>query len=264
MTRASRTRRTLLSVLAVVALVVGLTACQPEQIQALRRAKGLPELPHDEAVRAAQFFTRLIEEEQARRARFVGTIHPVSAQRLGLSWRPGCPVDPAHLRLLRLSFWGVDGREHQGELIVHMSIAERMVGVFRTLWDEKFPIHNMETADRFIDPSDFGPNGEYLDRPPTPDTANTTSGFFCRPVTGGGTWSQHSYGLAVDINPVQNPYVRGWLVVPANGQVARNAAFPGTITSGDVVVRAMAAAGMKWGGHWSSLKDYMHFSTNGR
>jgi len=256
-------RRSAVAIVSLVALLVGVTACQPEQVQALRAAKGLPPLPHDEAVRVARFFT-LIEQEKARRDRFVGTISPVSVQRLGLTWRPGCPVDPADLRLLRLSFWGMDGGEHVGELIVHAAIAQRMVGVFRTLWDEKFPIHRMDTADRFVDASDFGPDGVYLDRPPTPDTVNTTSGFFCRPVTGGGTWSQHSYGLAVDINPVQNPYVRGPVVVPSNGQVGRDPAVPGTITAGDVVVRAMRSAGMTWGGTWTSLKDWMHFSLNGR
>ena len=127
--------------------------------------------------------------------------------------------------------------------------------------DEQFPVNRMETAEKYLTPAMFDSQGHYIEQPNVPDTVDATSAFMCRPVTRGATYSQHSYGLAIDINPVQNPYVKGSLVIPLNG--TRSAAAPGTILAGGVVVRAMASAGMTWGGTWSSLKDYMHFSLNG-
>jgi hypothetical protein len=93
-----------------------------------------------------------------------------------------------------------------------------------------------------------------------------TAGFNCRPVTDGTSWSQHAFGLAIDINPLQNPYVRG------DSSVLRRAALPyrdrslrrqGMIHEGDVVVRAFDRLGWSWGGRWSTIKDYMHFSARG-
>jgi hypothetical protein len=104
-----------------------------------------------------------------------------------------------------------------------------------------------------------------LSAPPTGDT-NNTSAFECRPVTLGSSWSQHAYGRAVDINPFHNPYVRADLVVPERALAYRNRARrrPGMIVPGDYVTRAFAAIGWGWGGDWSSLKDWMHFSETGR
>lgn len=256
-------RRALKVVFASFALLVVSTACEPEQVQQFRAAKGLPALSDEDAVRAAEYFTR-IEEEIARRRRFVGTISTVDEARLGLSWRPGCPVAPRDLRLLTLSYWGMDGTERVGELIVHGWIAERMVGVFRTLWEEKFPINRMETPERWARPEDFTPGGEYIQKPPSVDTINNTYGFFCRPATGGSAWSMHSFGLAIDINPVENPYLRGSTLIPLNGDLDRRAPRNGKILRGSVPVQSMGRAGMIWGGDWRTLKDYMHFSPNGR
>ena len=96
--------------------------------------------------------------------------------------------------------------------------------------------------------------------------ANNTSAFNCRKATGGTSWSEHSYGRAIDVNPVQNPYVKGSLVLPQSGSayVDRSRTIPGMIRAGDAVVRAFAAQGWAWGGTWTSLKDYQHFSTTGR
>jgi len=201
------------------------------------------------------------EHELLRRALFRGEIHGVTAQRLGLSWRPGCPVGPADLRLLTVSYWGFDGVGHYGELVVHRKVASNVVKAFRTLWNDRFPIAQMRTADVFLTPDDFDAAGRYIERNEL-DEANNTSAFMCRQPTAGSGWSEHSYGRAIDINPVQNPYVKGWLVVPPNGR--RDPAAQGTISAGGTVVRAMAAAGFRWGGTWHSLRDYMHFSTTGR
>ena len=187
-------------------------------------------------------------------AGYAGTVAPVDAARLPASWRSGCPVGPENLRLLTLPFVGFDGGEHTGELVVHQDSADRIVGVFRTLFDARFPIERMELVDVY---------GADDDRS---TMANNTSAFNCRPVTGGGGWSQHSYGRAIDINPVQNPYVyRDGHVLDPNAApfTDRNRTDPGMIKPGDVVVSAFAAIGWGWGGNFNSIKDYQHFSATG-
>jgi hypothetical protein len=187
-------------------------------------------------------------------AGFAGTVAPVDAPRLPASWRSGCPVGPENLRLLTLAFVGFDGGEHTGELVVHQDSADRIVGVFRTLFDARFPIERMELVDVY---------GADDDRS---TMANNTSAFNCRPVTGGGGWSQHSYGRAIDVNPVQNPYVYGdGHVLDPNAApfTDRGRTDPGMIKPGDVVVSAFSGIGWGWGGNFNSIKDYQHFSATG-
>jgi hypothetical protein len=88
----------------------------------------------------------------------------------------------------------------------------------------------------------------------------------CRAKTGGGGWSEHSYGRAIDINPLRNPYINKAKILPPAGRawVTRDPQRPGLITDGDVVVRAFAGIGWKWGGAWSKIKDYQHFSQSGQ
>jgi hypothetical protein len=104
-----------------------------------------------------------------------------------------------------------------------------------------------------------------LDIPPTGD-GNGTESFVCRATTGGSSWSQHAYGLAIDVDPFQNPYVRDDVVLPelASAYVDRDEVRPGMILPDDVVVEAFAAIGWEWGGYWSRPIDYQHFSANGR
>ncbi|WP_308209257.1 M15 family metallopeptidase [Allokutzneria sp. A3M-2-11 16] len=158
------------------------------------------------------------------------------------------------LRYLTLSFWGFDGRQHTGELLVNASAADAMVTVFGKLWAARFPLEEMRISSRAD-----------LDRAPTGD-GNNTSAFVCRPTRGLSTWSAHAYGIALDINPFCNPYLRGDLVLPelAGAYVNRSRRSPGMIFSDDVVTRAFASVGWTWGGSWRSPKDLMHFSANGR
>ncbi len=197
-------------------------------------------------------------------ARFHATVSPLlaglAAQMRGTTWQPGCPVPLRELRLLTLWHWGFDGQVHQGPMVVNRAVASQVVSAFRRLFQARFPIQEMHLALQYL-PGHDDPN----------DTRNYTSGFNCRPVVTargpGSSWSQHAYGLAIDINPIQNPYVT------ADGYVRnlharpyrdRSLRLPGMIHPGDVVVRAFAAAGWGWGGHWSGSKDYMHFSSTGR
>ena len=169
------------------------------------------------------------------------------------SWRPRCPVDAADLAWLRLAFWGFDDRRHTGELLVHEDVARDLVSVFGRLYAQRFPLEELSIVTR-----------RELDAPPTGD-GNETTAFACRPTTGGTTYSQHAYGLAVDVNSFQNPYVSGDLVLPelASAYLDRARNRPGMIEANDPVVRAFASIGWEWGGSWQSLKDYQHFSRNG-
>ena len=153
-----------------------------------------------------------------------------------------------------MTYRGFDHARHSGEMLVNGSVAHDVVDVFRQLYDVRFPIESMGIARR-----------EDLDAPPTGD-GNGTGSFACRPVRGGTEYSQHAYGLAVDLDPFQNPYHRGDVVLPelASSYLDRAWLRPGMITPDGPVVRAFASIGWEWGGTWSSLKDYQHFSLTGR
>jgi hypothetical protein len=174
---------------------------------------------------------------------------------VGSSWHPGCPVALDDLRVLRLDRWGFDGKAHRGTLVVHRKYAQDVLRVFETLFGARFPIRRMRLVDAY---------GADDDRSMA---ANNTSAFNCRAVTGGSSWSQHSYGWAIDINPVQNPYVTsdGKVLPPAGAAyVDRSNDAKGLIRAGGVVVKAFTEIGWGWGGYWSSIKDYQHFSATGR
>jgi poly-gamma-glutamate synthesis protein (capsule biosynthesis protein) len=168
------------------------------------------------------------------------------------SWRPGCPVGLADLRLVRLTHWGFDGQARPGEIVVHRNSAERILGVFAALFGARFPMEQVRLIDEFGGDDDRSM------------AANNTSGFNCRFVAGTRRWSQHAYGRAIDVNPVQNPYVTGGDVRPPEGRpyVRRDPAVPGLITSNSPAVAAFARAGWEWGGRWRS-PDYQHFSSTG-
>ncbi|MCW2848134.1 MAG: family peptidase [Marmoricola sp.] len=170
------------------------------------------------------------------------------------TWKPGCPVAAGDLSWVRVAFWGFDQRRHTGELLVNRSAAADLVQAFGQLYAARFPIEEMRIT-----------RLDELDVPPTGD-GNNTGAFNCRVTVGATTYSQHAYGLAVDVNPFQNPYLKGDLVLPELASSYRDRGFvrPGMITAGGPVVRAFDSIGWTWGGTWSSLKDLQHFSANGR
>ncbi|MEU7882910.1 M15 family metallopeptidase [Microbispora bryophytorum] len=186
---------------------------------------------------------------------FSAKIEKVSRDDVRQSWRPGCPVPLSGLRKITMTYWGFDDQAHTGVLVLNKKVAEDVASVFGKLYEMRYPIRRMEPVDVYK-----GSDNGSID-------ADNTSAFNCRNATGSGNWSNHAYGLAVDLNPRENPYVY------ANGSNAhRNAdAFvdrplkkPGVINSGDRVVRAFGQIGWGWGGSWSGAKDYQHFSENGR
>jgi hypothetical protein len=186
---------------------------------------------------------------------------PVQAQLMaGGFWHRGCPVPLYGLRMLTVTHRGFDGRSHTGQLIVNARAARPLAGVFRRLYRLHFPIRHLRLADV------YGPSRG------RPRDGDLSGSFECRqavpsPCTGGrgtGTWSMHAYGLAVDLNPVENPYVGcGQSRDPA----AKRYRDRSIHRRGMVTRRAIAAfrsIGWGWGGSWTgNTKDYMHFSSSG-
>jgi hypothetical protein len=170
------------------------------------------------------------------------------------TWSARCPVALHDLRYVTVSFLGFDGRGHTGELLVNRTVAAQVVTVFQQLYTVGWPIEEMRVTSL-----------AELNARPTGD-GNNTSAFVCRPVRGSTTWSQHAYGLAIDLNPFHNPYVKGRTVLPelASYYTDRSRRLAGMNLPGSPPVVAFQSIGWGWGGSFSSKKDWMHFSSNGR
>jgi D-alanyl-D-alanine carboxypeptidase-like protein len=180
---------------------------------------------------------------------------PMRAQMTGVSWHRGCPVTLDDLRLITLRYLGFDGRAHTGRLVANRSAAPVLVAVFRRLYAAGFPIRRMVPVDRY-----GGDDFRSIE-------ADNTSAFNCRAATGSSNWSNHAYGLAIDVNPIENPYVSGGRSSHAASApyLDRSRRRAGTAYEGGVLVEAFRSAGWRWGGSWSgSVRDYQHFSYNGR
>ena len=156
--------------------------------------------------------------------------------------------------MIRSSHWGFDGRVHTGRLIVHRDVATDVVSVLRRLFTASFPIRRMVPVDAY-GASDF-----------RSIEADNTSAFNCRYVEGTTRWSEHAYGRAIDLNPIENPYVSGGRTshLASRSYVDRTPCRRGMACPGNVVVRAFHAIGWGWGGDWTGIKDYQHFSASGR
>lgn len=185
---------------------------------------------------------------------FVATIGPVPDDVIARStWTEECPVTREELSYINVAHYGFDGEFHTGELIVNAAFAEDIVSVFEQLHAARFPVEQLKVTTQ-----------PELDAPPTGD-GNNSGAFGCREAVGSDSWSRHAYGLAIDINPFHNPYIRGELILPelAESYLDRDRALPGMVFEGDIVFQAFADIGWSWGGNWNSLKDWMHFSYSG-
>ncbi|HEX6150061.1 M15 family metallopeptidase [Nocardioides sp.] len=169
---------------------------------------------------------------------------------IGVSWKPGCPVPIDDLRIIEMNHWGFDGTVHEGgRLMVHREVVDEVVAAFGDMFAAGFPIRRMELIEEYDGSDDASM------------AADNTSAFNCRPITGSpGRFSIHSYGKAIDINTVENPYVNGDTVLPPAGAeyLDRDDVRPGMIVKNDAVVKAFKKRGFEWGGNWHSLKDYQH------
>ena len=173
------------------------------------------------------------------------------------TWRPECPVSLSDLRYLRIPYLGFDGKRHIGEMIVHRRVAKEVAVIFAELYRIGYPIHSMRLV------SDFG-GSDFRSI-----EADNTSAFNCRGVsTGRKRWSKHAYGLAIDLNPVENPFVF------ADGHTAHRASRPflkrrrrdntpasrAMLLHHDAAVKIFRRYGWQWGGDFRSYKDYQHFA----
>ncbi len=187
---------------------------------------------------------------------FTSSVAPVRWKDLRFSYRAGCPVAPAQLRLVRVAYWGFDGRRRVGSLVVNSRVTGDVVTVFRRRYAARFPVRRMVPISAYRGDDDASM------------AADNTSAFNCRPVYGAATgrWSMHAYGLAVDVNPVENPYLLGGRARPPAGRryLDRSRVRPGMAVAGGVLVRAFESVGWGWGGRWSGSPDYHHFSATGR
>ncbi len=174
------------------------------------------------------------------------------------SWKADCPLDRKTLRYLRVLHRNADGRPQRGEMVVNASIAAKVLGIFRRLYEAGYRIERMVLIDN------YGADDEKAMR------ANNTSAFNFRFATGSTKKiSKHGLGLAIDINTLYNPYVKRradgtWHIEPAVGKkYAFNRAgrtdIPYKIDRNDLAYKLFKAAGFTWGGDWRSLKDYQHF-----
>lgn len=164
------------------------------------------------------------------------------------------PIDPSvitydQLRLITVSYHGFDNQVHEGQLIMHQAVAKDIIFIFKELLEAKYPIEKINLIT------------EYNNSDRDSMAANNTSAFNFRTQTSSEALSMHAYGLAIDINPVQNPYVSGDYFLPANGMLYLDRSKPtkGMIQKDDVLYRAFTSRGWTWGGEWNGIKDYQHF-----
>jgi len=174
----------------------------------------------------------------------------------GNSWRKGCPVPLRDLRYLKVTYMDFNGKDKTGEIIVHKDVAHDVKEIFSELYEMKYPVRKMKLV------SDYkGSDWQSIE-------ADNTSAFNCRNATGSKKWSKHSYGKAIDLNSIENPYISrsGHISHKASKQYRKrihkknSAADKAVLLKNDKAVRIFKRHGWKWGGDWSGVKDYQHFS----
>ena len=188
----------------------------------------------------------------------ISTITPEIKQRMikGNSWRNDCPVPLKDLRYLRMKHINFNGEDQMGEMIVHKDVSVEVTEIFRSLYNAEYPVNKMRLV------SDYkGSDWQSIE-------ADNTSAFNCRKATGSKKYSKHSYGKAIDINPIENPYIF------RSGKSSHKASKPylkrkrtsdstsqrAILLPQDKAVKIFKKYGWKWGGDWSGVKDYQHFS----
>jgi len=174
----------------------------------------------------------------------------------GNSWHKGCPVAMEDLRYLRIKYFGFDKQRHMGEMIVHREVAGEVQDIFEALYTMKYPIYKMKLVSSYQ-----GNDWQSIE-------FGNTSAFNCRNATGSKKWSKHSYGKAIDLNPIENPYIS------RNGHISHKASLKyrkrfhyknsiadkAVLVKGDKAIKIFKQYDWKWGGEWSGVKDYQHFS----
>ena len=171
----------------------------------------------------------------------------------GWSFREDTPFSYDYLAYLTITHVNFNGENQIGHLIVADKIADEVLEIFREIFDAEFPIYSIKLIEYF-DTSDYYSM-----------VANNSHAFNFRYIAGTRTISRHGFGMAIDINPIQNPYIRGEVILPDAGRayLDRDDVRPGMIVSGDAVYMAFISRGWIWGGNWRTLRDYHHFERRG-
>ncbi len=158
-------------------------------------------------------------------------------------------IDIKDLSYLQITYWGFDEKSHIGEMIVNKKVAQEILDIFKEVYENKYPIEKI----RLID--EYGANDEESMQD------NNTSAFCYRVVKNSKKLSNHSLGIAIDVNPLYNPYIDGKRIEPANAGIYkdRNINVKGLIKKGDALYNAFIKRGWTWGGNWKTKKDYQHF-----
>lgn len=165
---------------------------------------------------------------------------------------PKCPPEiRARQKIVKVKYYSFDGRVHQGQLVIDKDLVADIEKIFKFALEQKFPINTVIP----VSAPQFRKNERWDDD--LSMIANNTSSFNYRLKTGGGDLSNHAYGRAIDINTVQNPYVKGSLILPPNGKYVPGT--PGTFTADHPIVKMFISLGWDWGGGWTRLQDYQHF-----
>ena len=194
-------------------------------------------------------------------AEYSSSISPITSEikkRMlkGNSWKKGCPVALKDLRYLRVKHINFSGEEMMGEIIVHKEVSAEVTEIFEALYNVKYPIKKMRLV------SDYkGSDWQSIE-------SDNTSAFNCRLATGSKKWSKHSYGKAIDINPIENPYIsrKGYISHKVSETYRKRLhqksgyADKAMLLKNDKAVQIFKKYGWEWGGDWSGVKDYQHFS----
>lgn len=161
-------------------------------------------------------------------------------------------INKDELSYLKISYYGFDGKDHIGEMIVSKDVAEEVLDIFKELHSKNYPIEKISLIDEYDGNDELSMSN------------NNTSAFCYRVVNGSDKLSNHAKGIAIDINPLINPMVKGNTISPKDGAkyINRDDVVKGMITKGDACYEAFTKRGWSWGGDWNSLKDYQHFEKN--
>ena len=203
-------------------------------------------------------FIFLLTSLHAEYQSHISKITPEIKKRMikGNSWRKGCPVSLENLRYLRMKHIDFKGKEVMGELIVNKDVSVEVTRIFKALYNIGYPVKKMKLV------SDYkGNDWQSIE-------ADNTSAFNCRNATGSKKWSKHSYGKAIDINPIENPYIaRSGRIshkesLQYRKRVHKKDTYAGraVLLKNDKATKIFRKYGWKWGGDWSKVKDYQHFS----
>ncbi|APW66915.1 hypothetical protein LPB137_02640 [Poseidonibacter parvus] len=178
-----------------------------------------------------------------------------SSQAYQNSSKKNCPVPFKDLKLLSIKHLGYDGKDKIGELLVHKDISSNVEKIFKELYEIKYPIYQMKLVSNYN-------NDDWKSI-----EANNTSAYNCRVVAGTKKWSNHSYGKAIDINPIENPYIsrKGYISHKESLKYRKRVYKENTLKDraillkDDEAVKIFKKYGWSWGGDWITIKDYQHF-----